>query len=86
MFGRTRGMAAVLAASLMGAVSAGAMSQPAPMVTANAPRRAKKGLFGGVQLAPRTRWGYAGPGTTAAQIKRASKKARNVTRHKKHAR
>jgi hypothetical protein len=79
-------MSAVLVASLMGAMSAGAMTQPAPQVTVNAPKRAKKGLFGGIQLAPRTSWSYGGPGTTAAQIKRASKKARNVARHKKHAR
>jgi hypothetical protein len=81
MFGR-HGFATVLAAALMGAVSAGGMAQPTPMVTLNAPRGAKKGLFGGVQLAPRARWGYGGPGTTAAQIKRASTKARNVKRHK----
>lgn len=85
MFGRRGGMSLALAAALMGTISAGAMSQPAPMVTAVAPKRARKGLFGGVRMVPQTRWTYGGPGTTAAQIKRASKKSRNVRRHKRHA-
>lgn len=81
MFRRPASLLAVAAA--LGALSlAPGMSQPAPIVTMNSPRQAKRGLFGGVGLAPSTQWGYGGPGTTMAQQKRAAKKRRNVKRHK----
>jgi hypothetical protein len=77
-----RSALALAAAIGIGALVPG-MSQPTPMVTINAPRRAKRGLFGGIQLAPQTNWTYRGPGTTMAQQQRASRKARNVKRHKR---
>ncbi|MES2319989.1 MAG: hypothetical protein V4631_21115 [Pseudomonadota bacterium] len=58
------------------------MSQPTPLVTMNAPRKAKHGLFGSVLLGPSTNWGYGGPGITMAQQKRAARKRRNRARHK----
>jgi hypothetical protein len=84
MFGRHSAIAAAL---MMGLSAAGGMVgiTHAPTVTLNAPRRAKKRLFGGYSLVPNHQWRYDGPGTTAAQIKRASRKARNVKRHKAHA-
>lgn len=84
MLGR-RGMGAVLAAALMGGLSAvGGMAgmQAAPMVTANAPRRAKKGLFGGSYSRNVMTYGHRGAGITMAQQKRASRKAKNVKRHR----
>lgn len=82
MLGRRSGIAAVFAAAMMGAFAAGGMTQPAPMVTMNAPRRAKKGLFGGSYSHNVMTYGHRGAGITMAQQKRASKKARNVKRHK----
>ena len=81
MFGR-RGLGAVIAACLMGGMSAGAMTQPAPMVTINAPRRAKKGLFGGSYSHNVMIYGHRGAGITMAQQQRASRKAKNVKRHR----
>lgn len=79
----------VLAAALamIGAAVPG-MSQPAPQVTANAPRRTKRGLFNGLPLpASSTKWyGARGAGINMAQQQRAVRKARNVRRHKSHVR
>lgn len=56
------------------------IAQPLPIVSAHTPEKR------GTQQAPLTAWGYSGPGITMAQQKRASRKARNVRRHKAHAR
>jgi hypothetical protein len=81
MLGNLRGRLAMVAALALAAGSVGGFTQPAPTVQLNAPRRAKKGLFGGTYM-PRTAWTYGGPGTTMAQQKRASRKARDVKRHR----
>lgn len=72
----------MVAALSLAVGSVGGFTQPAPTVQVNAPRRAKKGLFGGYAMQPETRWGYRVPGTTMAQQQRASKKAKNVKRHR----
>lgn len=82
MFSRRPGIFAIAAAMMMGAMGTAGMVQPAPMVTMNAPRRAKKGLFGGSYSHNVMTYGHRGAGITMAQQKRASKKARNVKRHK----
>ncbi len=69
----------------LGASTAGGFTQPAPQVTINVPRAAKKGLFGGHYSRNAMTYGRRGAGITMAQQKRTSKKARNVARHKKHA-
>lgn len=74
-------MTSLALAALLGA-GMGALAQAAPTVQISAPRRAKEKLFGGGWTMPPARWTYGGPGTTMAQQKRASKKARNVRRNK----
>lgn len=73
---------ALAAAMILGASAASGFAQPAPVVTVTAPKKAKRGLFGGVLLDPMRTWGYAGPGTTMAQQQRASRKAKNVKRNR----
>lgn len=80
MLGRRIGLMAVVAAMGLGAVAPG-FSQPAPTVTAS---KRKKGLFNG-KVAPSTRYSFgylSKQRTTMAQQKRASRKARNVAKHK----
>lgn len=83
MLGSLRGRLAMVAALGLAVGSAGGFTQPAPTVQLNAPRRAKKGLFGGTafDLPPMT-YGHRGAGITMAQQKRASRKAKNVKRHR----
>lgn len=87
MLGRRISMMAIAAAVGLSAFAPG-LAQPAPIVTANTPARRKKGLFnrkaaptiylaGSYQRKDRM--------NTAAQHKRASKKARNVAKHRRHA-
>ena len=83
MLGRSRSATLALVAGLLGAVSAGAVAQPTPTVVAAPAKAKRKGLFdSGVYVAPYRKLNYGGPGTTAAQIKRASRKVKNVKRHK----
>lgn len=76
------------AALLALGATAPALAQPAPLVTANAPRKAKRGLFNGAVIpgsgSPRL-YGRRGAGITMAQQKRAARKARNVAKHRRHA-
>jgi hypothetical protein len=82
MLNRGLGLAFVCAIGL--GSMAGAV-QPAPTVQLNAPRRAKKGLFGGNYMPISTMtYGYKGAGISMAQQKRAARKARNVKRNRAH--
>lgn len=80
-----RSIAFATALALSGLGAAG-FTQPAPTVQLNAPRRAKRGLFGGVQWAMPSLYGRKGPGISMAQQQRASRKKRNQARHKRHVR
>jgi hypothetical protein len=83
MLGNLRGRLAMMMALAMGLGAAGGFAHQAPMVqnvTAGAKRR---GLFeGGPLMAPLRPWSYRGPGITMAQQKRASRKTKNVKRHR----
>jgi hypothetical protein len=57
-------------------------TQPAPAVQLNAPRRAKKGLFGGSYSHNPMQYGSRGAGITMAQQQRTSRKAKNVKRQR----
>lgn len=83
MLGSLRGRLAMMAVMGLAVGSAGGFTQPAPTVQVNAPQRAKKGLLGGrmFSLPPMT-YGHRGAGISMAQQQRASKKARNVRRHR----
>jgi hypothetical protein len=84
MLGRSGNRSIIAAALMMGLASAGGMPsiRSAPSVTLNAPRRAKKGLFGGHYSHNPMTYGHRGAGITMAQQKRASRKAKNVKRHR----
>lgn len=62
------------------------MTQPAPIVRAEAPQTRRETKRSGRAAATRYQFGYMNHGPTAAQIQRAAKKARNVKRHKQHVR
>lgn len=83
MLGNLRGRMAMVAALSLAVGSVGGFTQPTPTVQ-NVPARAKRrGVFeGGPLLAPLRPWSYRGPGITMAQQKRASRKAKNVKRHR----
>lgn len=71
-------------AALAAGLGAGAGSvQPVLTLQANAPRRATKGLFGGSYSHNPMTYGGKGAGITMAQQKRASRKAKNVKRHRR---
>lgn len=78
MLRRTLLAAAVALASL----TVTGTAQPAPVVQVNAPRKAKRGLFGGYYASNPGLHGTKGAGITIAQQKRASRKRRNVARHR----
>lgn len=67
---------AVLAAMAM-AVPAISVSQPAPQVVVNAPKRAKKGLFTGYTMPRFMLYGTKGASINMATQKRAARKAKN---------
>lgn len=67
---------AVLAAMAM-AVPAIAVSQPAPQVVMNVPKRAKKGLFTGYTMPRYMLYGKKGAGIRMATQQRAARKAKN---------
>lgn len=77
---------ALAVAMVLGTGAASGFAQPAPVVTINAPRKAKRGLFGGLQFVAPMTYGHKGAGITMAQQQRASKRARNVKRHRAHVR
>lgn len=77
-----RGKLAMMAALSMGLGSFAGSVQAAPTVQVNAPRHAKKGLFGGSWLTSPMQYGYKGAGISIAQQKRAARKVRNVRRHR----
>lgn len=85
MFGRLGSRSAIAAALMMGLSSVGGMAaiRSTPQVTVSAPRGAKKGLFGGHYSHNPMTYGGRGAGITMAQQKRASRKAKNVKRHKR---
>lgn len=78
---KNRALIGAIAAALSMSAAVG-MARPAPMVTINAPRRSRQGLFGGYQMSVARLYGRKGAHITMAQQQRASKKARNVKRHK----
>lgn len=84
MLGRSMGMRlASLAMLVAGFGAAAGHVQPTPIVAvANAPRSAKRGLFGGARWAMSSLYGRKGAGISMAQQQRASKKRRNQARHK----
>jgi hypothetical protein len=82
MLGSLRGRLAMVTALAVGMSSAGGFAQPAPVVQINAPRRAKKALFGGRYSYNPMTYGRRGAGITMAQQKRASRKVKNVKRHR----
>ena len=85
MLGRRISLAAVAAAMSLGALAPG-FTQPAPIVTANTPARRKKGLFNR-KAAPTIYLAGSYPRKdrmhTAAQHKRASKKAAGIAQHRR---
>lgn len=87
MLGRRISLVAV--ATMLAAAGAAPLgfTQPAPIVTANVPARRKKGLFN--RKSPLTiylpsRYPRKDRMNTAAQHKRASKKARNVAKQRRN--
>lgn len=84
MLGRTGNRTLIAAALMAGLASVGGMAsiRSVPQVTVNAPRGARKGLFGGSYSHNPMTYGYKGAGITMAQQKRASRKAKNVKRHR----
>lgn len=85
MLGR---IATAAIAGLIATTGVSGFTQPAPQVRVNAPKKAKRGLFNDVPVpASSYRWyGTKGAGISMASQQRASKKARNVRRHKAHVR
>lgn len=87
MFGRRTSLFAIAAAIGLGAMAPGFV-QPAPIVTASIPAKRKKGLFNG-KAKPVAQFTFGYPRkdrmNSAAQVKRASKKARGVAKHRRHA-
>jgi hypothetical protein len=80
-----RSLAALAAMTI--ALGAGpGFAQPVPTVQAPAPRKAKRGLFGGFRVLTPRLYGTRGAAITAAQQKRVSRKTRNQARHKAHLR
>lgn len=74
---------AVATAIVLASIGSLGMTQPAPTVRMNAPRQAKRGLFGGhFMTQSRMLYGGKGVGMSMAQQQRASRKARNTKRHK----
>lgn len=79
---RHRGLGLAIACAIgLGSV-AGGLVQPAPTVQMNAPRKAKKGLFGGHYSHNPMQYGSRGAGISMAQQQRAARKARNVKRNR----
>lgn len=72
----------MVAALSLAVGSAGGFTQPAPTVQLNAPRRTKKALFGGSYSHNPMTYGHRGAGISMAQQQRASRKVRNVKRHR----
>ena len=70
------------AAVALASFTVGGMAQPAPVVQVNAPRKPKRGLFGGYYASNPGLYGTKGAGISMAQQKRASRKRRNVARHR----
>lgn len=86
MLGNLRGRLALMVALSAGLGVSGGFVQPAPMAQDVSVRATRRTRFeGGPMLAPIRPRGYGGPGTTMAQQQRASRKARNVKRHRKSA-
>jgi hypothetical protein len=86
MFRRSLGTIALIASSVLGAASVGTLMQPAPMVQNVTTASARKTRRSGTGAPELRAWGYLGPGTTMAQQQRASRKTRNVKRHRAAAR
>ncbi|MGZ3184388.1 MAG: hypothetical protein ACXU8N_18280 [Telluria sp.] len=88
MLGRRFNTMAMAAALMgLGAIAPG-FAQPAPIVTENIPAKRKKGLFNRAAAPVFVRtYGYPRKDrmNTAAQHKRASKKAHGVAKHRRHA-
>lgn len=83
MFGsRGRSLSFAIAAALMGTAGAGAFVQPAPIVQSVPGNAARKTIRSGSSAVQLAAWRYRGPGTTMAQQQRASRKAKNVKRHR----
>lgn len=83
---RRLGTIALAAMMGLGTLAPG-FSQPAPTVTANVPAKRKKGLFNRM-ASPSTAYPHSYKSkecVTMAQQKRASVKARNVAKHRRHA-
>lgn len=84
MLGRRISLMAIAAAVGLSAFAPG-FTQPAPIVTATIPAKRKKGLFNRAAAPMFARsWGYPRKDrmNTAAQHKRASKKARGIAKHR----
>jgi hypothetical protein len=79
MFRKSLGLATAIALAGLGSIG---ITQPAPMVQMNAPRQAKRGLFGGLMFAMPATYGRKGAGISMAQQQRTSRKVRNVKRHR----
>ncbi len=84
MFNKRSLISSALLGSLIAIAGSGmaAMQHAAPAVTANATRKTKRALFGGVIPTNIREYNYRGAGVTMAQQQRNSRKARNVKRHK----
>lgn len=82
MLGNLHDRLAMVTALAVGLGSVGGFAQPAPTVQLNAPRRAKKGLFGGTYRFNTMTYGQKGAGITMPQQKRAGRKAKNVKRQR----
>lgn len=80
MFGRSRGLGMAMALAALGS----GLAVSGPMVISARDDEWHSPAFVGGNPPASYKRGYAGPGTTAAAIKRASRKARNVRRHKSH--
>lgn len=76
----------MLTALSVGLGAVGGFSQPTPTVQLNAPRAAKRGLFGGTYTSSSMAYGRKGAGINMAQQQRAARKQRNVKRHRSAAR
>ena len=84
MLGNLRGRMVMVAALAVGLGAAAGFAQAAPTATQNAPRQAKRGLFGGISTSNPMTYGYKGAGITMAQQQRHSRKRGNVKRHRAH--
>lgn len=81
---RNRGLGLAIACAI-GLGSFVGSVQPVPTVQLNAPRKAKKALFGGGHYSHNPmQYGSRGAGISMAQQKRAARKARNVKRNRAH--